>query len=150
MQGVDGSDDLPTAKGHCVKWSPITGIDSICADVGLMFKPPWRLVVRMYFSLVRGHPPKDLLLEFENVASFRHERELFYGSCLPDELPRFDGKQVAFPLLIVEDSPWAKRLADRHPQGEGCIHYAFISLGDTVEVLAPPPVRVDWVPATDE
>ncbi len=150
MSKMNESDDVPAEKGHCIKWSPVAGINSFCADIGLVYEPPARLTVRLYFSHVRGNPPEDVLLEFEYVAAFRCEDECFYGSCLPDKLPRFDDKQVTFPLLIVEDSPWARRLADRHPQGEGCIHYVFISLNDTVEVLAHPPVRVEWVPATDE
>ena len=150
MSKIDESDDVPTTKSRCIKWYPVTGVNSCCADIGLVYEPPGRLTVRMRFSHVRGNPPKDILLEFECIAAFRYEDECFSGSCLPDRLPRSEDNLFVFPFLIMEDSPWAKRMAARHPQGEGCIHYAFLSLNDTVEVLASPPVRVEWIPATGE
>ena len=55
------------------------------------------------------------------------------------------------PLLIIEDSAWIEELAGRHPfLTEEKTHHTFISLDDTVEVIAGPPVRVEWVPGTDQ
>ena len=150
MSKVDESDDAPAAKGHCIKWCPVAGINSVCADIGLVYEPPARLTLRLYFSHIRGNPLKDIRLKFEYVAGFHYEDECFYGACLPDELPRAEGRGFTFPLLIIEDSPWASAMTARHSQGEGCVHYVFLSLNDIVEVLAPPPVHAEWVPATDK
>lgn len=136
-------------QGHGVEWNPISGIDLLCADIGFSFgphgpRPPWHLEVRMYFSLVRDNPCRDLLLAFDDAAAFRWEEELFGGTWLPNDLPRRQG--YAFPLLTIEHSPWIAALADRHPLAtEGRTHYAFVSLNGTAEIIAGTPVRAEWV-----
>ena len=146
--------EVPMNEERCVKWNPVEGIDSCCADVGFSFgphgpRPPWRLTVRMYFSFVVGNPPLDLLIEFDHAVAFRWEEESFGGHLLPDAVPRLQGRDTGFgfPLLIVDDSAWIKELQHCHPvEAEGKTHYAFLSLNGIAEVVAAPPVRVEWVP----
>jgi hypothetical protein len=144
-------------QSRCVKWNPVEGIGSYCADIGFSFapfgpRPPWRLEIRMYFSLVRDNPPRDLLLAFDDAIAFRWEEEYFGGTWLPDDLPqvRGPGTPFTFPLLIVEDSAWIEKLASRYPLATGDrAHYAFVSLNDTVEIIAGPPVRAEWIPGIE-
>jgi hypothetical protein len=144
-------------KEACVKWNPVEGIDSCCADVGFSFGPhgprlPWHLMVRMYFSFVVGNPPMDLLIMFDHVVAFRWEEDAFGWHRPLNEVPRphGSGKGPTFPLLIMEDSAWMRELADSNPvEAGGKTHYAFISLNGTAEVVAAPPVRVEWVAGMD-
>ena len=141
-------------QGHCVKWNPVSGVDSLCAGIGFSFgphgyRPPWHLEVHIFFSHVRDTPPRDLLLAFDDAVALRWEEECFGGTWLPDDLPLVQGPGTpfTFPLLRIEDSPWIEKLAERHPVAtEGRTHYAFISLNDTVEIIAGPPVRAEWIP----
>ena len=133
-----------------VKWEPVSGIQSACADISFALDARDELTARMHFSFMKGQPARDLLLKFAGVVSVQWEEEAFGMILLPKPWPQIeagDHPTWTFPLLQIENSAW---LADYRqiPAGEGRVHFALVSLNDLLHVLALPEVTVSWVDAT--
>ena len=131
------------------KWEPVERINFPCADISFKSRNRDGLIVVLHFSLVIGNPRKDLKLTFKNAISLRWEEELgVWLIPLPDSLPTLSGDPwngYRFPLLKVENSKLLTEVSEKGPMAEGCGHFIFTALNDTLEVLANEDVKVEWV-----
>jgi hypothetical protein len=136
---------------RCVRWEPVSGIESPCADITFACEPSDRLSAIMHFSHMTDHPPRDLRLIFSGAISLRWEDESFGLNPLPDLLPQLgSGAQSkwTFPLLRVEHSAWlAAHEARLPPLAAGRCHFALVALNDLLQILALPDVEAAWVDA---
>ena len=131
------------------KWEPVDGINFPCSDISFKSRNRDGLIVVLHFSLVVGNPPKDLKLTFKNAISLRWEEELgVWLIPLPDSLPTLSSEQWngwRFPLLKVVNSKLLAEVSEKGPMADGCGHFIFTAMNDTLEVLANEDVEVKWV-----
>ena len=136
---------------RCVRWEPVSGIESACGDISFDCGTSDRLSVTMHFSHMTDQPPRDLHLIFSGAISMRWEEESFGLNPLPDPLPQIgSGSQPTwtFPLLRVEHSAWlAAHEARETPLATGRCHFALVALNDLLQILAFPDVEAAWVDA---
>ena len=61
---------------RCVKWEPVPGIRSACADISFSLDARDRLAMTMHFSFTVGRLQRDLLLTFSGPISIRWEQKI--------------------------------------------------------------------------
>jgi hypothetical protein len=134
---------------RCVRWEPVSGIESPCGDIAFDCDASDRLSVTMHFSHTTDQPRRDLRLIFTGAISMRWEEESFGLNPLPDPLPRIGSGSHptwTFPLLRVEHSVWlAAHEARETPLAAGRCHFALVALNDLLQILALPEVEAAWV-----
>jgi hypothetical protein len=86
---------------------------------------------------------RRLSLRFTQVIAVRHEDECPGYDPLPKDLPKLAGQIWTFPLLTILGSTW-KQQWDFQPQQRQ--HFALISAGDLVQIVASPEVEAKWLP----
>ena len=67
---------------------------------------------------------------------------------LPEILPTLSSEQwnkYRFPLLKVVNSKLLAEVSEKGPMADGCGHFIFTAMNDTLEVLANEDVKVEWV-----
>ena len=137
------------------KWEPVAGVVSPCGYI-VLHADPLAHTVLLRFSTLRDAPPRDLLLRFgrQVVACMSHDEFVhpWQAHAPISEVPRLDGwwAPYAFPLLKVRQSRWLASFADTQileQQREELTHYRFVSLDNTVDLLASGAVTAEWVPA---
>lgn len=133
------------------RWEPVSGVDMPAAEIVLHVDPAVSL--RLRFSFLTDAPPRDLVLAFRghvvacmSFEEFAHPWQV-YDSTGP--VPRLEGPwaSYAFPLLRVRDSIWLASFADSQVLEEDrrlLTHYRFVSLDNTVDVLASGDVLAEW------
>ena len=142
------------ASERCVRWEPVPGIQSACADISFQLDSRDQLTATMHFSHMHGQPKRDLSLRFAGVVALRWVQESFDVIHLPKPWPQVgSGAQPTwtFPLLQIQHSTWlAEHQSANSPAAEGRIHFALISLNDLVHILAFPDVECKWGDANSD
>jgi hypothetical protein len=113
-----------------IKWQPVSDIDSAFGSVSYSFQND-ALVVRM----VGVRTP---ILHFSGVVAFRFEQEC--PGFDPHPLPMLAPSQT-FPLLVIDGSEWLKQFDLIY---KGRRHFALISYGDLVQLIAKSEVQTHW------
>jgi hypothetical protein len=136
--------ELPRA----VPWDPHQSITAPCADISFVYEAGRgaSLAATMHFSRLHDGLPNDLELLFLHPVALQWEQESFGLIDLPELLPLIGGvgpyaSMAAFPLLLIEGSPWAndyaaRVLTDQEFERHTLKHFALISLNDLLHVLS--------------
>jgi hypothetical protein len=115
------------------KWQPVSDIDSAFGSISYSFQDD-AMVVRMIGA-------RTLVLHFSRVVMFRFEQEgPGWFDPLPDPLPMVAPSQT-FPLLTIEGSQWLEQSSLIY---KGMCHFALISYGHLVQLIAKSDVQAHW------
>jgi hypothetical protein len=136
------------------RWEPVPDVSAPCADI-VLHADPGDVTVRLRFSQMRDAAPRDLLVRFgrEVAACMSHDEFLhpWQADETAGEVPRLGGAwgRYAHPLLLVHGSRWLASFSDGQLvdyQHLTLTHYRFVSLDNTVDVLATGDATAEWVP----
>jgi hypothetical protein len=133
------------------RWEPVTGIAAPCFDVRFVDRGLVELILT--FSRVHGGHPDDLWLQFTpNVLAFTSHDEFVHpwNRYEHGPVPRLEGRwtQYLFPLLVVNDSEWAREIVDGQiHQRSWYTHYRIVSLDHTVDILTSGTPIARWISA---
>lgn len=134
------------------KWEPVEEICTPVARASLR-EDSEGLQVRLIFSEIVGASDDDLLINFGKVPAFTVHEEFVHPWNEEDEeqsVPRLNGEweQYASPCLIVRNSNWLRTFSDSQLyEFPNCIHYRFLTLDRTVDVLSNNEPQAAWVKA---
>jgi hypothetical protein len=140
------------------KWLPQPEIDFACADISYRWESGKGavLVAVLHFSWVIDGFAKDLEITFRNPLAVHCEDESFGISEAPEELPKCSGKfsQWTHPTLIIENSRWAGRYADRKysehdPRAVTITHFFLISMNELLQVINEGEPETRWIAPAD-
>jgi len=140
------------------KWLPQPEIDFACADISYRWASGKGavLVAVLHFSWVIDGFAKDLEITFRNPLAVLCEDESSGITEAPEELPKCSAKfsQWTHPTLIIENSRWASRYADRKysendPRGATITHYFLISMNELLQVINEGEPETRWITPAD-
>jgi hypothetical protein len=114
------------------KWQPVSDIDSGFGSISYSFQND-ALMVRMVGV-------RSLVLHFSGVVAFRFEQECPGFEPLPHPLPMLAPSQT-FPLLVIKGAEWSEQFDLIY---KGRRHFALISYGHLVQLIANPEVHAHW------
>jgi hypothetical protein len=132
------------------KWEPVKGITTPVARA-LIKEDEEGLSVTLIFSEIIDGLDTDLRINFGRVAAYSVYDEFVHpcnehGSEPIPKLNEGRWKDWSSPLLIVKNSVWLGSFADYqlidYPNN---IHYRFVTLDKTVDVLCNNRPEVSWV-----
>lgn len=135
-------------------WNPVEGIERPAGGIEVSEKG--YLTLRLLFSTGVDASPQDLIVEFLGgvPAYMAHEEFVHPWNEVPNPnpVPRLSGRwsNYGFPCLKVHDSAWLTSFSE--PQLASfpdCIHFRFLSLDKTIDVLTIGPVEAHWAPASN-
>jgi hypothetical protein len=120
---------------RATEWRPVA---DIVEGFGSISFSKGRGASRPLTVIMHGH--RHLSLSFTRVTALRYEGECPGYDPLPRSLPMLK-ESVTLPLLKVEESRWA----DQWMMHKGLVHFALISSGDLVQLIASPTVEAQWL-----
>jgi hypothetical protein len=139
------------ALEHYEKWEPVKGITTP-AGYALIKADQSGLSVTLLFSEVVGGLHTNLRLNCGRVPAYTVHEEYVHpwNTYVAEPLPKLSetwlGKEWPFPLLVVKPSLWLASFSEHQLiDYTELIHYRFVTLGQTVDVLCSGVPAAFWV-----
>jgi len=133
------------------KWEPVEGITTpvYCAFINEDYD---RLTVTLIFSDILDGLDKDLRIHLGRVPAYTVHEEFVHpwNTYTTEPAPKLEGRwdNYNFPLLIVKNSVWLRSFSEiqlfHYPDS---IHYQFVTLDQTVDVLCNNLPEASWIEA---
>lgn len=142
---------------RAIKWMPKRELTHPCADISYFWesRKDAEFKVIMHFSRIVNGLKNDLEINFGIPMAVSWEDESYGLIEVPGGIPTTEnGSKLSHPTLIIEESEWARKYADRKysssdPEARDVVHYLLVSLNDILHVLSEIKPVTKWVTPMD-
>jgi hypothetical protein len=139
--------------GRYEKWEPVGGAVTPAARAIIKDDGEGLVVILVFSEIVNGLD-SDLRVDMGRVPAYTVHEEFVHplNSSDVSSLPKLGDQweNYTYPLLLVSDSPWLDTFSDSQLIGySNLLHYSFVTLDQTVDVLSSNPPKVSWIKPTE-